>query len=118
MFAAGTGGYPIGQVGRRRVATPACGGDDAATKERTLPSEAKRGAQDALFTAIHDQAENNMHAALRPSEKARLLRDLAEAYRLTAGGSLPDLPRQSSKPAENSGRERTDDGAPRRASAR
>jgi hypothetical protein len=49
--------------------------------------EAKREAQEALFTAIKDQAENNMHAALRAPEKAALLRELAEAYRLTAGGS-------------------------------
>jgi hypothetical protein len=48
-------------------------------------SEAKRGAQEALFAAIQDQAENNMKAAMRPSEKAQLLRELAEAYRLTAG---------------------------------
>jgi hypothetical protein len=48
-------------------------------------SEAKRGAQEALFTAIQDQAENNMKAAMRPAEKAQLLRELAEAYRLTAG---------------------------------
>ena len=48
-------------------------------------NDAKRGAQEALFTAIRDQAENNMHAAMRPSEKAQLLRELAEAYRLTAG---------------------------------
>ena len=51
-------------------------------------NDAKRGAQEALFTAIRDQAENNMHAAMRPSEKAQLLRELAEAYRLTAGGSV------------------------------
>jgi hypothetical protein len=49
----------------------------------------KRGAQDALFAAIKDQAENNMKAAMRASEKAQLLRELAEAYRLTAGGSVP-----------------------------
>jgi hypothetical protein len=54
-----------------------------------LPTQAKREAQEALFTAIKEQAETNMHAALRPSEKAQLLRSLAEAYRLTAGGSMP-----------------------------
>ena len=48
-------------------------------------SEAKRRAQDALFTAIADQAESNMKAAIRPPEKAALLHELAEAYRLTAG---------------------------------
>ena len=51
----------------------------------TVLNEAKRGAQEALFTAIQDQAENNMKAAMRPAEKAELLRELAEAYRLTAG---------------------------------
>jgi hypothetical protein len=55
-----------------------------------LASEAKRAAQEALFTAIRDQAETNMKAALRAPEKAQLLRELAEAYRLTAGGSMPD----------------------------
>ncbi|MGY1644487.1 hypothetical protein ACI782_25580 [Geodermatophilus sp. SYSU D00703] len=55
-----------------------------------MASEAKRGAQEALFTAIRDQAETNMKAALRAPEKAQLLRDLAEAYRLTAGGSVPN----------------------------
>jgi hypothetical protein len=52
-------------------------------------SEAKRGAQEALFAAIKDQAENNMKAALRAPEKAQLLHQLAEAYRLTAGGPSP-----------------------------
>ena len=54
-----------------------------------MANEAKREAQEALFTAIKDQAETNMKAALRAPEKARLLRELAEAYRLTAGGSVP-----------------------------
>ena len=54
-----------------------------------MPTQAKREAQEALFTAIREQAENNMHAAMRPSEKAQLLRSLAEAYRLAAGGSVP-----------------------------
>jgi len=53
-------------------------------------SDAKREAQEALFTAIREQAETNMKAALRAPEKAQLLRDLAEAYRLTAGGSMPE----------------------------
>jgi hypothetical protein len=65
-----------------------------------LAHEAKREAQEALFTAIKDQAETNMKAALRAPEKAHLLRELAEAYRLTAGGSMPDLPaRNGQRPA-------------------
>ena len=52
-------------------------------------SEAKRRAQDALFNAIANQAETNMKAALRPSEKGALLHELAEAYRLTAGITAP-----------------------------
>ena len=54
-----------------------------------MQNEAKRNAQEALYIAITDQAETNMKAALRPGEKAQLLRELAEAYRLTAGGSMP-----------------------------
>ena len=55
-------------------------------------SEAKRRAQDALFTAIADQAETNMKSALRSGEKAALLHELAEAYRLTAGTtSVPNI---------------------------
>jgi len=54
-------------------------------REAHFVSEAKRRAQDALFTAIADQAETNMKAALRAPEKAALLHELAEAYRLTAG---------------------------------
>ena len=56
-----------------------------------MASEAKREAQEALFTAIKDQAQSNMKAALRAPEKAHLLRELAEAYRLAAGGSLPTV---------------------------
>ena len=52
-----------------------------------MHNEAKREAQEALFTAIKDPAETNMHSALRAGEKAQLLRDLAEAYRLTAARS-------------------------------
>jgi hypothetical protein len=60
--------------------------------EADVVSEAKRRAQDALFNAIADQAETNMKAALRPSEKGALLHELAEAYRLTAGvTALPNL---------------------------
>ena len=55
-------------------------------------TEAKRRAQDALFNAIANQAETNMKAALRPGEKGALLHELAEAYRLVAGGTaLPNL---------------------------
>jgi hypothetical protein len=54
--------------------------------------QAKRGAQEALFNAIKTQAETNMRAALRATEKAQLLRDLAEAYRLTAGGTVRKEP--------------------------
>ena len=55
-------------------------------------SEAKRRAQDTLFNAIADQAETNMKAALRAPEKAALLHELAEAYRLTAGATaMPNL---------------------------
>ena len=60
-------------------------------RERSLAHEAKREAQEALFAAIKDQAETNMKAALRAPEKAHLLLELAEAYRLTAGGPMPDL---------------------------
>jgi hypothetical protein len=55
------------------------------TEEAYVVSEAKRRAQDALFNAIADQAETNMKSALRSAEKAALLHELAEAYRLTAG---------------------------------
>jgi hypothetical protein len=53
-----------------------------------MAHEAKREAQEALFAAIKDQAETNMKAALRAPEKAHLLLELAEAYRLTAGGPM------------------------------
>jgi len=65
-----------------------------------LLNQAKREAQEALFTAIKDQAETNMKAALRAGEKAQLLRDLAEAYRLTAGGSVPSTGDRQGKSAE------------------
>jgi hypothetical protein len=58
---------------------------DAELREAYFVSEAKRRAQDALFTAIADQAETNMKSALRATEKAALLHELAEAYRLAAG---------------------------------
>jgi len=60
-------------------------------RERPLAHEAKREAQEALFTAIKDQAETNMKAALRAPEKAHLLLELAEAYRLTAGGPMRNM---------------------------
>ena len=65
-----------------------------------MPNEAKRDAQEALFTAIRDQAETNMKSAMRAGEKAQLLRDLAEAYRLAAGGSMPAMAAHREKPAE------------------
>ena len=65
-----------------------------------MRNETKREAQEALFTAIKEQAETNMHSALRATEKAQLLRSLAEAYRLTAGGSMPVLGADKDKPAE------------------
>ncbi|HEU5044938.1 MAG TPA: hypothetical protein VFT75_12480 [Nocardioidaceae bacterium] len=55
-----------------------------------MADEAKRSAQEALYSAIQSQAETNMKAAMSAAEKAALLRDLAEAYRLAAGGSMPD----------------------------
>lgn len=55
-----------------------------------MADEVKRQAQEALYTAIQSQAETNMKAAMSATDKAALLRDLAEAYRLTAGGSIPD----------------------------
>ena len=57
-------------------------------------NDTKRAAQEALFSAIQDQAENNMKAAMRPSEKAQLLRELAEAYRLTAGRPVSSTARR------------------------
>ena len=53
-----------------------------------MADNAKRAAQDALFTAIQHQAETTMKAAVRAPEKATALRDLAEAYRLAAGGTV------------------------------
>jgi hypothetical protein len=64
-----------------------------------LQNEAKRGAQEALFQAIQNQAETNMKAALPAPEKAHLLRELAEAYRLTAGGSAAlEMTARTTKP--------------------
>lgn len=74
-----------------------------------MPQQAKRGAQDALFAAIRDQAETNMKSALRAPEKARLLRELAEAYRLTAGGSVPAVPPRDEKPSDETPGTASDD---------
>ena len=69
-------------------------------------AQPKRDAQNALFAAIQNQAENNMKSALRATEKATLLRELAEAYRLTAGGAMPEVtanrPRSSGAEGESS----------------
>jgi hypothetical protein len=77
-----------------------------------VPSDAKREAQDALFAAIRDQAENNMKAALRAPEKAKLLHQLAEAYRLTAGGPMPVTTSRRAAPSARR-REQGDGAAPR-----
>jgi hypothetical protein len=79
-------------------------------------SEAKRGAQEALFNAIRDQAENNMKAALPAPAKAQLLHQLAEAYRLTAGAPLPSRTARKDKPAGRRRAEGDDAAGPRRAS--
>ena len=66
-----------------------------------MHNEAKLEAQEALYAAIKDQAETNMKSALRAGEKAQLLRDLAEAYRLTAGGGMPVTAARKGKPAND-----------------
>jgi len=76
-------------------------------------SEAKRGAQEALFNAIKDQAENNMRAALRAPEKAQLLHQLAEAYRLTAGTAMPNKTARKDQPAGRRRPQRDDAAGPR-----
>lgn len=84
-----------------------------------MPNEAKREAQEALFTAIRDQAELSGKAALPATEKIHLLRELAEAYRLTAGGSMPSGTSREAKPAEAQASARSsDDGVPRRTRSR
>jgi hypothetical protein len=80
-------------------------------KEHILLNDAKRGAQEALFAAIQDQAEHNMKSALRAPEKAELLRELAEAYRLTAGGSVS---RESSRRRKQADSDETSNGRPPR----
>lgn len=83
-----------------------------------MGDEAKRAAQEALYAAIRNQAENNMRAALSAPDKAALLHELAAAYRLTAGGAIPDgtgprerrpgavdQPRRATPPATRQARE-------------
>jgi hypothetical protein len=93
-----------------------------------MSNDAKRAAQDALFTAIKSQAETNMKAALRATEKAEILRALAEAYRLAAGGPASEGAVRRGKPEEASRRggkpdeerprrRRHEDDRPRRVSA-
>lgn len=72
-----------------------------------MPNDAKREAQEALFTAVRDQAETSVHAALPAAEKVHLLRELAEAYRLTAGGSVPVSPDRGEKSSDGGARRRT-----------
>jgi len=84
-----------------------------------MADEAKRGAQDALYAAIQNQAETNMKAAISAAEKASLLRDLAEAYRLAAGGAMPagtGRREQSSSDAERPKKAAGSSGRGRRAS--
>jgi hypothetical protein len=118
VFAIRIVGYPMSQIGRRSGGDAGIGATTQPRRRHTLPQQAKRGAQDALFTAIRDQAETNMKSALRAPEKARLLRELAEAYRLTAGGSVP-IPVRDGKPADDTaGNTPSADGGARQSSAR
>jgi hypothetical protein len=71
-----------------------------------MADEAKRKAQEALYAAIENQAETSVKAALSSSAKAALLRDLAEAYRLAAGGSMPDGTGSRAKPSGGAARPR------------
>jgi hypothetical protein len=82
-----------------------------------MPDEAKRRAQEALYAAIQDQAENNMRAALSAPDKAALLRELAEAYRLTAGGGLPAGTGRREMPPEGGARASKRAGSARRGRA-
>ena len=66
----------------------------------TLLNESKRAAQEALFVAIQEQAEHNMKSALRAPEKAQLLRELAEAYRLTAGRPVSSMSRRKKQESD------------------
>ena len=84
-----------------------------------MPNEAKREAQEALFTAIKDQAEAGVKAALPAAEKVHLVRELAEAYRLTAGGSVPAVAPPEARPADAQALTRaSDEEVPRRTRAR
>ena len=65
-----------------------------------MRNETKREAQEALFTAIKEQAETNMHSALRAARRPSCCARSAEAYRLTAGGSMPVAGADKDKPAE------------------
>jgi hypothetical protein len=69
-----------------------------------MADEVKRQAQEALYAAIQSQAESNMKAAMTAADKAALLRDLAEAYRLTAGGSMPGGTGRRDKPSSSGNR--------------
>ncbi|QGN32573.1 hypothetical protein [Microlunatus sp. Gsoil 973] len=69
-----------------------------------MADEVKRQAQEALYAAIQSQAESNMKAAMTAADKAALLRDLAEAYRLTAGGSMPAGTGRRDKPSSSGNR--------------
>jgi L-lactate utilization protein LutC len=71
-----------------------------------MVDEAKRRAQEALYAAIQSQAETNMKAALSATDKAALMRDLAEAYRLTAGGTVPAGTGRRDKPSGGTSRAR------------
>jgi hypothetical protein len=78
-----------------------------------MPNEAKLAAQEALFTAIKNSAETNMKAALQAREKVRILRELAEAYRLTAGGATLNVAAAAGGKASGSSRRRASEGAGR-----
>jgi hypothetical protein len=80
-----------------------------------MADEAKRGAQEALYAAIQNQAETNIKAAISAPDKAALVRDLAEAYRLTAGGALPDGTGGRKQPSAEDGGGKSS-GRPRRRS--
>lgn len=71
-----------------------------------MADEAKRQAQEALYAAIQSQAETNMKAALSATDKAALMRDLAEAYRLTAGGTMPSGTGRREKSSGGASRQR------------
>lgn len=80
-----------------------------------MQNEARLAARDALFSAIKTSAETNMKAALRATEKAEILRALAEAYRLTVGEPPAGGASTNGKPADRTARKatRSSDGASR-----